>query len=1011
MNTFRELILFLAVLCMNPFSGLCESPLHVVEVLRDFCRTQVDAEWRAFPGAVAGAESIEYDDSSWPVRDPMDLGGYAAPFWLRKRIRIPEHIAGVPIDGEGAYLSVHCEVRADVYVDGKPVQNLVPGRNMIHLTDRAYPGREIGIALQILRVAGPEPFISIDLHLSELAELRRTAGAVLTQLENALLLHRLTSGDEEAQWRAEFGRAVGLLDLQALYARDGRKFAESAQKCIEALAVFDSLSKEMNIFAASSYTTDPYGEYVQEEWVQIIQQKAKGILGLLNRFPDLVIYRSEAAAHRWLEEHAPSLHREIVRRANERRYVVTGGSWTDFDPGLVGEESIIRQYLLGLRYFRELFGRRIHVATFPGVPTFESYLPELLSGLGIESVLFDSIRGPFPWNLFVWEAPSGARVLAYYPPGRLEADAERSALINLGELYNRHKMRDLYAVVDMEFKEESPAEERIRGLAEATGHPLFPSLHYADPEDFMDRMASNPYGVAYPLMTGSVSLKKDIERLQSVPEIKRMLRLVEARLEDLEKIETTRAVLSGSSYPKESLDESWRELVFHERRPVADGTANAEVLTESRKSLEDSHAKIQEECIAALAELAGEVDTRGAGQSILVFNPLSWVRSGVVEVASPAGSGPVSIRNHYGEVVPSQSMEGGSQFCFLAQNVPPLGYRLFDLVAGESAKSPSTDLEAGGLSVKSRHYRFSINGKTGDIESLSIPGNDTNLLSPKGRVYMEPEGASGDLPQAKVEMVERGPVRIRFRVERSGPSWNIVQDIIAAADSPAIEFQTAIRQESSDLFRMGLETPLFAPAFVHGEAGSSQEKKTVTGLQLNGPIGANGWSALTWGGETGGLSLVQEGRAGIYYGPHELSAVFRPGKSPYRFGSALYPFTGAWQEANLKRYSEVLAHPFLAVQTGEHAGRLPKMHSLIQVVPENVMLGSVRWDPDHRGVLLRLWETADRASRTEITVGSTILAAEEITLLEEGSIPLEYGNRAVTIPMGASQVKTVRVSY
>ncbi|GEM_PF-3503592 len=64
-----------------------------------------------------------------------------------------------------------------------------------------------------------------------------------------------------------------------------------------------------------------------------------------------------------------------------------------------------------------------------------------------------------------------------------------------------------------------------------------------------------------------------------------------------------------------------------------------------------------------------------------------------------------------------------------------------------------------------------------------------------------------------------------------------------------------------------------------------------------------------------------------------------------------------------------------------------------------------------RGLLLRLWETARRMSRAKVTVGSKILVAEEITLLEKDPVPLEYNDRTVTVPMKASQVKTIRISY
>ncbi|HOE12992.1 MAG TPA: hypothetical protein PLQ35_13810 [bacterium] len=50
-------------------------------------------------------------------------------------------------------------------------------------------------------------------------------------------------------------------------------------------------------------------------------------------------------------------------------------------------------------------------------------------------------------------------------------------------------------------------------------------------------------------------------------------------------------------------------------------------------------------------------------------------------------------------------------------------------------------------------------------------------------------------------------------------------------------------------------------------------------------------------------------------------------------------------------------------------------------------------------------------SRAKVTVGSKILVAEEITLLEKDPVPLEYNDRTVTVPMKASQVKTIRISY
>ena len=1054
---FRWLALFCGLFAAVHFRpAWSANPMTTVEALRKFCSTDLRTAWRVYPGNLMGAENPSTDDSSWVQRDLSDLIGFSPPFWLRKTIVVPEHVAGVPLVGGPAQLSVNCLGRVRIYVDGRAVRSLDPGVSAIPLTDQAYPGRKIIVAVYVRHMAGPLVFRSVDLILAELSRLRTITRDLLLDLESAILLLRLTSGSEEAQWRREFSRAVDQVDLEALYARDEAGLAASAARTQQALAVLGNLAKDMNVFAAGRATLDPLGRYTRQQLIEANRSTTRKVLQLLDRFPDLVICRSEAMAHRWLEELDPSLHREVVERVNEHRYILTGGTWTDFDPELVGGESIIRQYLLGKRYFAEVFGQRVEIAAFPGACSAGQMLPEFLVGCGMRGVILDpppsDKRSPFPWNLFLWQAPSGARLLVYCPPGQVASSSELEILSDLERVYSRHKLRDLgmmFEVSDPSTLRQAqdgagsghrdrrlPAEESIRRLLQAATRPLFPSLIFADPDSFIDRMLSNPYGVEYPLYTGRVTVARYPERFAAAPQIRRLVRRAECLLEDLEKVSSVISQLTGADFPSSDLDESWRTLLSYERPAVMNGAADAAVLAEARQGLGSLCEQLQSQCNLALQKLAREVDTQAMPHAVLVFNPLSWARDGAVTVPSPFLGAAAAVKNHWGETVPSQLVGGKDHpgICFLAENVPPFGFKVFQLVPEETSDAPPTSLEIKGTTVATQHYRFSVDPETGRINSLRRTGTDTDLFAPGGGLWLEPRPTSTLRPfdrlrteqaqdtarpkvtrkdgNVRVMITERGPVRVTIRVEREWDSSVLVHDIQAIAQQPRIDIRTRVpRQNDDGGLRLRMVTAFFAPIAISEIVGGVQEMKTVTGLRINGPIAGYSWASLASPDETLGLALLNDGRPGVFYGPHELTLAFRSGGTPLDFTASIYPYQGDWRRAQPYRQAEELCHPFLAVQTDKHAGRLPVMLSVAQVVPDHVVLGSTRAARGGTGLIMRLWEVNGVRCRAEVTVGSPIISAVELTLLEDESLPLEYSGQTAFVPIGPFQARTVRVTY
>ena len=322
-------------------------------------------------------------------------------------------------------------------------------------------------------------------------------------------------------------------------------------------------------------------------------------------------------------------------------------------------------------------------------------------------------------------------------------------------------------------------------------------------------------------------------------------------------------------------------------------------------------------------------------------------------------------------------------------------------------------MEITNLSVKSKDYKFSVDSQTGTVNSLQIPGLDYDLFQSAKGLRTEFDSSENTPTETNIQVIENGPVRITIRVQKEWAFGQTIQDIQAITQR--IPVSTFIQKYThwieSGCIQSSIMTELFAPSFLSGMPGGFQERKTVTGLQINGPIPGHGWGALRAAGNNGGIAVLDDGRSAMLYGSHELNLVFQTAPVQTEFNTAVYPFKGACDTTELYRKSEELCHPLYIVKTDNHLGRLSGMDSFAQVYPQNVVLGSVRSAGLSGGVIMRLWEMSGIASRAEITLKFPVLSADELTLLDDAPLPLEYSGKTVYTPIGPFQVKTVRIAY
>lgn len=104
-------------------------------------------------------------------------------------------------------------------------------------------------------------------------------------------------------------------------------------------------------------------------------------LDLLERYPEYVFAASQAQQMEWLLQDHPELFTRIQAAVKEGRFIPVGGSWVENDTNMPTGEAIVRQFLLGQRFFEEHFGQRSRTFGFliplDTVPKFLSFVAVL----------------------------------------------------------------------------------------------------------------------------------------------------------------------------------------------------------------------------------------------------------------------------------------------------------------------------------------------------------------------------------------------------------------------------------------------------------------------------------------------------------------------------------------------------------------------------------------------------------------------------------------------------------
>jgi hypothetical protein len=535
---------------------------------------------------------------------------------------------------------------------------------------------------------------------------------------------------------------------------------------------------------------------------------------------------------------------------------------------------------------------------------------------------------------------------------------------------------------------------------------------------------------------------------------------VENLLPTVEMFAVAAEQLGLAKYPHEKINSAWEAILWTPDHNW--GSIGKEKKASAAKGRKITDSLLQ----STLSSLAGAVKRDSSqGNLVVVFNPLNWKQSEMVEVTVPLESGSkVRVVDSQGKRVPVQILSStrGKDLSYQvklliqADNVPGLGYKSYWVKNNPGLSGSTTTLTSGKNFIENKYYKITVNkqdravsiyDKTNRMELFKTSGEKRfgrldawNLRQAKVRVKMT---------ITDVKVSQRGPLRATLRVtgtfKKKKPS-TIIQDFsldhgrdqvlqsiyLGESLPPGTHYNFLHQNENiSDSLRLGVpygSIPFYPYSAEQITVNYSSRSPKIGFSLLEGTRFTNKdyvgrsfdiqkWASI--GDSTYTVDVAFDNlQTRSFIKDGHISTMFR-GSEDYRgpWNFSFRGHRGDWREANTPRFGWEVSHPMIGVVSPpEKAGKgvLPAQMGFWDVssTGDNVVISALKRGFDKTGVVLRFCEFLDRDTTVSVRPNPMLhIPTAEVALTDMVETPLQLASKSrnsYQIPILGFGVETMK---
>ncbi|MEZ2225473.1 MAG: alpha-mannosidase [Microcoleus sp.] len=834
---------------------------------------------------------------------------------------------------------------------------------------------------------------------------------------------------------------------------------------------------------------------VAETW-EVAERTFESALKLQSEFPGLIFCHSTPALYAWIEEHRPDLFAEITKQVVAGLWEVVGGMWVEPDLNLISAESMVRQVVYGQRYAQEKFGELMRVVWLPDTFGFGWQLPQILRDGGVDYFVTQKLRWndttEFPYGAFWWEGLDGTKIFSMMS-GPIGENIESVKMAN--HLFDWQIKTGLQSAVWLPGVGDhggGPTRDMLEVAKRWELSPFFPRLEFVKAVDYLAliesqfspeisqsqadvSMRDNSAAVESANLGKTSQSQTDVSRLPLLPlwkdelylefhrgcytthaDQKRYNRRCEELLYQAELLSSLATICAGAIYPKSELEIAWKKVLFNQFHDILPGSSIAQVYADANLGWAEVDRTCRSIVLTSLDAIASQISLPSPpqpdAQPILIFNSLNWSRSEVVSLSLPDSAATtwaiydLSGQRLTTQIQPCDRPQPQSTLLFLANNLPPVGYRVFWLCpeAAETLENSSplpenynqtwlgevttniarnegvcqeTPFVPPIMLLENEFIRVKVDSETGNLSSIWDKLNHREVLNESGGNQLQSFQDGGqywdawniDPNYAKyplaapilkdITWISQGEIRQSLRVVRQIGKSEFYQDYIVEIGSPVLKIKTVVDWQEKHVlvkaaFGLNVEADL-ATCEIPGGAIERTTKPQTAAEKAKWEVPILRWTDIS--NDDFGVSILNDCKYGCDLQPNQIRlTLLRSSTWPdeqadigiHEFTCAVYPHRGNWQDAGTVRHGYELNLPLLVKVFPKldenHHRTLPTVGKFLDLSAENLVLMAFKQSEDNANLwILRCYESQGKEARLELESDLSLAISQSVDLLEK----------------------------
>ena len=538
------------------------------------------------------------------------------------------------------------------------------------------------------------------------------------------------------------------------------------------------------------------------------------VLKLMEEFDEYNFLQTQPQLYQYIKNDCPTLYEKIKARVTGGRWEPDGGMWVEADCNVSSGESLVRQFMHGISFFRDEFGVECEYLWLPDVFGYSWALPQILKLTGIKTFMTTKISwnqyNTIPHDLFLWRGIDGSEILTYF----ITTPEDGSSFHLWSATYNGWLTPGSVTGSWKQFKDKNISPETLISYGYGDGGgganremlkmrrvmdklPGLPNVKTSSARDFFRRLHERVDNTEQYVHTWDGELYLEYHRGTYTAQAynKKMNRRLEYGLVQCEWLSCL-YYLSGGKYPGVELHNAWETVLLHQFHDIIPGSSIREVYEDSGKD----YARLNEETARLENEIMSAMTVPHEGVFTL-YHPGSFARRELVLL--PVQDNGV-FTDSSGTTLPAQKTEGG---WLVNVELEPLSMKTVFFNAGIPPESKSVfqiDMASGTLETPLYVIHWNESGhltgildKTNARQILAGEGNLLEIYEDKPLNFdnwdidiFHIEKREIIAASAPPQLVEDGPERAVIRFEYAYNRSVFTQDMIVYRTCARIDFVT-----------------------------------------------------------------------------------------------------------------------------------------------------------------------------------------------------------------------------